>query len=94
MTIFRCDRLKAADVELTFVSSNEPDTIGVEYAFQGNCLFDLRMDSAGTTSILFDEIENAEFPLSDLRELIERGEDELKKWHARLSEPGEMWAKE
>ena len=93
MTISRFDRLTAADVQLVFVSSNEPDTIGVEFAYEGNALFELTMDSAGETSILFDEVENAELPLSDSRDLLERGEVELKNWHARLSVPGEMWSK-
>ena len=94
MTIFRCDQLRTADVQLVFTSSNEPDTIGVEFQFEGNGLFEIIMDGSGTANVLFDEIENAEIPISDLRALLDRGEKELIEWHARLSETGQMWAKE
>jgi hypothetical protein len=92
MTTSRYDRLKASDVELVFLSSNDPDTIGVEFRYEGNGLFELTMISDGTTAIIFDEIENMELPLSDFRALLEHGEAELKGWHSRLSEPGEMWS--
>ena len=94
MTTYRFDRVRADDVTLTFTSSEEPDTIGVEFAFQGNALFEMTMDESGTVAVLFDEIENAELPLNDLRSLFDRGEKELLSWYVRLSEPGEMWAKE
>ena len=94
MTTFRYDQLRADDVTLTFISSSEPDTIGVEFAFDGNALFEMTMNESGATAILFDEIENAELPLTDLRGLLDRGEKELLSWHARLTRPGEMWAKD
>jgi len=86
--------LRADDVTLTFTSSSEPDNIGVEFAFEGNVLFEMTMDENGTASVLFGEIENAELPLNDLRSLLDHGEKELLSWYERLTRPGEMWAKE
>ena len=94
MTTYHYDQFSADNVGLTFVSSSEPDTIGVAFDFEKNGLFEMEMDETGKITILFDEIENAEFLLVDFRELIDRGERELTAWHARLSEPGGMWAKE
>jgi len=75
---------------MTFVSSNDPDTIGVEFTVKGNGLFDLAMTMDGEISIIFDEIENAEFALDDLHTLLQRGELELKNWHRRLSESEQL----
>ena len=80
-------------MQATFVSSEEPDTIGVEFALGGNMLFDMTMGEEGEIAVLFDEIANSEFPLPVLRELLDRGESELKNWHTRLTQPDGIWGK-
>jgi hypothetical protein len=54
MTIFRSNLVDAERLEFQFVSSNDPDLIGVEVMFDGNVLIDVSMDEGRQTSVLFD----------------------------------------
>jgi len=87
MTTFRCDKITAGDVAVVYVTGSDPDTIGVEFTFEGNALFEMQAGEDGIVTVIFDEIENLEIPVSDLRVLFERGEKELLDWHRRLEWP-------
>ena len=63
----------------------------MEAYFEGNMLFGVEMNAQGNLTIIFDGAENAEFELTTLRSLIERCENELLAWRARLIEPGSVW---
>jgi hypothetical protein len=91
MTIFRYDKVRIADLQFQRTSSNEPDLISVEVLLDGNGLFSVDMDPQGQVVILFDEIENAEFPLPDLLEVFERCRKELEHWREGLVQPGGIW---
>ena len=93
MTTSRFEQIDADAVKAMFVSSEQPDTIGVEYVLHGNMLFDMSMGRDGAITVMFDEVASAEFPLDALRELLDRGEAELRNWNTRLSEPEGIWAK-
>lgn len=91
MTTSRCDRISADDVGLQFVSSEQPDTIGIEVMFGGNMLFDITRQSDGSQSIMFDDAAGAEFEIGDFNKLLARCLFELDAWAARLQEPGGIW---
>lgn len=94
MTIFRSSLVDAPKLTYSFVSSSEPDTIGVEVALDGNVLLDVSMGEDGKITVLFDEDgHQAEFELSELRSVLTKCETELNDWRNRLTAPGEMWSK-
>ncbi len=94
MTIFRSNFVDTTRLAYAFVSSSEPDTIGVEVALDGNVLLDVSMDEDGKITVLFDEDgHQAEFELNELRAVLTKCETELNDWRNRLIEPGEMWSK-
>ena len=75
-----------------FVSSNDPDLIGVEVMLDGNLLIDVSMDEDGRTSVLFDtDGGQFEFDLTSLRTVLDKCETELSAWRQRLMLPGEIW---
>jgi len=92
MTTFRCERIAPAALTAQYVSSNEPDTIGVELMHKGKTVFDLNMDADGETTILFDQAAGKEFVLSDLLQVVDRYRGELEAWRAGLTVPGGIWA--
>lgn len=92
MTTFRCELIDVERLTYQFVSANDPDTIGVEVALDGNVLIDMSMDEAGQTNVLFDTDGGQwEVDVGGLRSVLDRCEMELNAWRARLIEPGEMW---
>ncbi|AOL94622.1 hypothetical protein BG023_111696 [Porphyrobacter sp. LM 6] len=94
MTIFRSNFVDTTRLTYAFVSSSEPDTIGVEVALDGNVLLDVSMDEDGKITVLFDEDgHQAEFELNELRAVLTKCETELNDWRNRLTAPGEMWSK-
>lgn len=94
MTIFRSNFVDASKLTYSFVSSSEPDTIGVEVALDGNVLLDVSMDEDGKITVFFDEDgHQAEFELSELRAVLTKCETELNDWRNRLIEPGGIWSK-
>jgi hypothetical protein len=95
MTIFRSNLVDVSKLTYAFVSSSEPDTIGVEVALDGNVLLDVSMDEAGKILVFFDEDgHQAEFELSELRAVLMKCETELNDWRNRLIERGGIWSKE
>lgn len=93
MTIFRSDLVDAERLEFQFVSSNDPDLIGVEVMLDGNMLIDVSMDQHGLTSVLFDtDGGQFEFDLVQIRATLNKCETELLAWRDRLMKPGEIWA--
>ena len=92
MTIFRCERVDPERLTYQFVSSNDPDLIGVEVELDGNVLIDVSMDAFGLTSVLFDtDGGQFEFDLAQLRSVLDKCETELSAWRERLIQPGEIW---
>ena len=91
MTISPSELIRLEDVNLLYVSAENPDTIGIEVYFEGNMLFSVDMYQGGKLTIMFDDAENAEFDLPAFKDLISRCEDELKAWHANLTVPGCIW---
>jgi len=94
MTTSRYDRIAAAALTAVYVSSNEPDTIGVELMHEGKTLFDLCVGADGETTIMFDRVAGMEFVLSDLLRVVDRYKGELDQWRAGLAAPGGIWAAE
>ena len=93
MTIFRSDLIDVSQLTFQFVSSNDPDLIGVEVMLDGNVLIDLSMNQDGLTSVLFDpDGRQMEFDLVELRALLEKCEADLRDWRGRLTVPGEIWS--
>ncbi|MGQ3099417.1 MAG: hypothetical protein ACT6Q5_03090 [Sphingopyxis solisilvae] len=93
MTIFRCEQIDVAQLAYQYVSANDPDVIGVEVMLDGNLLFDIAMNPAGETSILFDaDGWKAEFDLNSLRSVLTKCEAELNAWREGLIKPGEIWS--
>lgn len=93
MTIFRCDLIDTDKLTYQFVSSNDPDLIGVEVMLKGDTLIDISMNQQGETSVLFDDDgRHMEFELTSLRMVLDKCENELSAWRARLMEPGEIWS--
>ena len=93
MTIFRCDLIDAERLKFQFVSSNDPDLIGIEVMLDDNTLIDVSMDRHGLTSVLFDtDGGQFEFDLAQIRATLEKCETELLAWRSRLMGPGEIWA--
>lgn len=94
MTIFRFNFVDVSKLTYAFVSSSEPDAIGVEVALDGNVLLDLSMDEDGKITVFFDEDgHQAEFELNELRAVLAKCETELNDWRNRLIEPGGIWSK-
>ncbi|RYD54822.1 MAG: hypothetical protein EOP60_06945 [Sphingomonadales bacterium] len=93
MTIFRSDLIDTERLRFQFVSSNDPDLIGVEVMLDDNLLIDVSMDDQGQTSVLFDSDNEGsmEFDLGLLRGVLDRCETELSAWRTRLQAPGEIW---
>ncbi|HVJ02787.1 MAG TPA: hypothetical protein VM662_11440 [Sphingomonas sp.] len=93
MTIFRSELIDTERLKFQFVSSNDPDLIGVEVYQGDNLLVDVSMDQHGQTSVLFDSDQEGsmEFDLQSLRHLLDRCEAELSAWRERLKAPGEIW---
>jgi hypothetical protein len=93
MTIFRCDLIDPERLTYLFVSSNDPDTIGVEVMLDGNVLIDFSMNQRSEISVLFDQDGGSmEFDLASLREILGKCEGELSAWRARLVVPGGIWS--
>jgi hypothetical protein len=92
MTTFRSSQIDTRRLAFQFVSSNEPDLIGVEVSLDGNVLIDVSMNARGETSVLFDEDgAQMEFDLTHLRTLLAKCENDLIAWRDRLVAPGEIW---
>jgi hypothetical protein len=92
MTIFRSNLVDAERLEFQFVSSNDPDLIGVEVMFDGNVLIDVSMDEGRQTSVLFDtDGGQFEFDFASLRAVLDKCQTELSAWRQRLMMPGEIW---
>jgi len=92
MTTFRCDLIDPKLLTYTFTSANDPDIIAVEVTLGGNVLFDVAMDHVGQTSVLFDQDgRQMEFALNELRQVLDKCEDELKNWRERLIASGGIW---
>jgi hypothetical protein len=92
MTIFRSNLVDAERLKFQFVSSNDPDLIGVEVMLDGNVLIDVSMDQHGQTSVLFDtDGGQFEFDFGSLRAVLDKCEAELSAWRQRLMMPGEIW---
>jgi hypothetical protein len=93
MTIFRCDLIELEKLTYTFLSSNDPDLIGVEVMLDGNVLIDFSINEEGETSVLFDQDGGSmEFDLVSLRKVLDKCESELSAWRARLMVPGGIWS--
>jgi len=95
MTIFRSELIDVDQLTYQFVSANDPDIIGVEVMLDGNVLFDISMNPAGETSVLFDaDGWKAEFDLGSLRSVLTKCETELNDWRERLMKSGEIWSEQ
>lgn len=95
MTIFRSSRITLGDVSYTFVSANDPDTIGVEVLCEGNVILEVSMDQSGNVSVLLDQDGgNSEFDLGDLRSILAKCEADLQIWRSKLIEPEALWSEE
>jgi hypothetical protein len=95
MTIFRSSFVDTSKLTYAFVSTNEPDTIGVEVELDGNVLLDVSMNEHGNITVFFDEDgHQSEFELNDLRAVLTKCETELNDWRNRLIEPGGIWSEE
>lgn len=95
MTIFRSNFVDASKLTYQFVSTSDPDTIGVEVELDGNVLLEVEMTEDGKITVYIDEDSHqAEFELNELRAVLTKCETELNDWRNRLIEPGEMWSKE
>ena len=93
MTIFRSELIDVEALAYQFVSANDPDIVGVEVILDGNLLFDVSMNPAGETSVLFkSDSGKVEFDLNDLRNVLTKCEAELIAWRERLMKPGEIWS--
>lgn len=93
MTTFRSELIEPSSLHYQFVSSNEPDLIGVEVSLDSNVLIDMSMNELGLTSVLFDtDGGQFEFDLNGIRSVLNKCEVELSAWRERLCEPGEIWA--
>ncbi|WP_432770417.1 hypothetical protein [Sphingopyxis sp.] len=93
MTIFRSEMIDVDQLSYQFVSANDPDIIGVEVRLDSNVLFDISMNPAGETSVLFDSDGwKAEFDLNGLRSVLAKCEAELSAWREGLMKPGEIWS--
>lgn len=93
MTIFRSELIDIDQLTYQFLSANDPDIIGVEVMLDGNVLFDISMNHAGETSVLFDSDGwKAEFDLNRLRSVLAKCEAELNTWRERLRKPVEIWS--
>ncbi|UIJ45002.1 hypothetical protein LZK98_18415 [Sphingomonas cannabina] len=92
MITFRSDLVDPKRLKFQFVSSNDPDLIGIEVTLDGNVLIDVSMDEKGQTSVLFDTDGDAfEFDLAQLKTVLEKCETELSAWRWRLMTPGGIW---
>ncbi|WP_443971168.1 hypothetical protein [Sphingobium sp. CR28] len=92
MTIFRCELIDVERLVYQFVSSNDPDLIGVEVMLDGNTLIDFSMNEAGDTSVLFDPDGGLmEFDVSDIRSVLDKCEGQLTAWRERIMASGEIW---
>lgn len=95
MTIFRSNLIDVERLTYQFVSANDPDTIGVVVALDGNVLIDVSMNENGQIDALFDTDGGQwEIDLNGLRQVLDKCESELSAWRQRLIEPGEMWSSE
>jgi len=95
MTIFRFKFVDTSKLTYAFVSSSEPDTIGVEVGLDGNVLLDVEMFEDGRITVFIDEDSHqAEFDLNELRAVLTKCETELNDWRNRLTAPGGIWSKE
>lgn len=95
MTTFRSNLVDAERLTFQFVSSNDPDLIGVEVMLDGHLLIDVSMDESGQTSVLFDtDGGQFEFDLATVRSVLDRCESELSAWRQRLMMPGEIGEQE
>lgn len=94
MTIFRSNFVDTSKLAYQFVSTSDPDRIGVEVELDGDVLLDVSMDEDGNITVFIDEDSHqAEFELNELRAVLTKCETELNDWRNRLIEPGEMWSK-
>ena len=92
MTIFLCDRIDPSELTYTFTTANDPDIIGVEVDLGGNVLIDVTMDQMGQISVVFDQDGGQiEFELVDLRQVLDKCEQELIAWRERLIASGGLW---
>lgn len=92
MTIFRSELIQPMSLRYEFLSSNDPDMIGVEVSLNGNVLIDVSMDEFGSTSVLFDtDGGQFEFDLDGIRSVLDKCEAELSAWRDRLRETGGIW---
>jgi hypothetical protein len=92
MTTFRSELIESSSLRYQFVSSNDPDLIGVEVSLSDNVLIDVSMNEQGLTSVLFDtEGGHFEFDLNDIRSVLNKCEIDLSAWRDRLCAPGEIW---
>jgi hypothetical protein len=92
MTIYRSDLVDTATLKYQFVSSNEPDLIGVEVMSDDNVLFEVSMNQYGQTTVQFEkEAGQMEFTLKGLREVLNKCENELTEWRNRLLLPNGVW---
>jgi|JI10StandDraft_1071094.scaffolds.fasta_scaffold2918712_1 hypothetical protein len=93
MTIFRCNQIDIEKLTYQFVSSNDPDLIGVEVMLDGNVLMDISMNERGETSVIFDQDGGSmEFDIENLRKILDKCESELSDWRLRLMVSGEIWS--
>jgi hypothetical protein len=92
MIIFRSNLIGPSQLAYQFVSSNDPDLIGVEVTLDGNTLIDISMDEIGRVSVLFDQDGGQmEFDFDDLLLVLEKCKTELDAWRERLMVVGEIW---
>ena len=92
MIIYRSELVDPVRLEFQFVSSNDPDVIGVEVMLDGNVLIDIAMNQAGQSSVLFDpDGGQMEFDLGELRALLDKCWSDLSAWRCRLQEQGQIW---
>ena len=93
MIIFRSNLVDPSKLTFQFVSSNDPDLIGVEVLLDGNVLIDVSMNERGETGLLFDQDGGGmEFDLSEFRLVLAKCESELCAWRERLRTSGENWS--
>ena len=93
MTIFRSELVDVSKLTYQFVSSNDPDIIGIEVMLDGDVLIDISMGVTGATSVLFDaDGGQMEFDLEDLRRVLAKCELDLIGWRERLMQSGEIWS--
>ena len=94
MTISRSDWSGIEPLEVHFVDSSNPDTVGVEFSIENELVFDLQIDPTGQIAASFGNHVGYTLDLGRLRSLLDMAEVELRQWRHALLQKGGAWEDE